>query len=219
VISAKVGIFGDGTYFIRWQKRLLKDENKLWSFLEEQLLRNNQVKLLKTHRDRSSNPRPNTLTRAASQMIALLCYYFAGLRNISETQGDRKVTQPVLKCLLMVAIQYNSTGLINNSVDSVNVFIYRDANQVLGLARGLTLYLTLICRTSHNTVKAVSLSVKDHLYRTPKLQYSNNCVIFYVIQIANQSINSGNSHLNNILEHSYWTTNQNPAGGISQWLG
>jgi hypothetical protein len=28
-------------------------------------------------------------------------------------QGDRKVTQPMLKYLLMVATQYNSTGLIN----------------------------------------------------------------------------------------------------------
>jgi hypothetical protein len=28
-------------------------------------------------------------------------------------QGDRKVTQPILKYLLMIAIQYNSTGLIN----------------------------------------------------------------------------------------------------------
>jgi hypothetical protein len=31
----------------------------------------------------------------------------------SNVQGDRKVTQHILKYLLMVAIQYNPTGLIN----------------------------------------------------------------------------------------------------------
>jgi hypothetical protein len=30
-----------------------------------------------------------------------------------QIQGDRKVTQPILKYLLMVTIQYNSIGLIN----------------------------------------------------------------------------------------------------------
>jgi L-lactate utilization protein LutB len=33
-------------------------------------------------------------------------------------QGDRKITQPILEYLLMVAIQYNSIGLINTQYRS-----------------------------------------------------------------------------------------------------
>jgi hypothetical protein len=36
-----------------------------------------------------------------------------GIFDRSYVQGDKKVTQPILKYLLMVAIQYNSIGLIN----------------------------------------------------------------------------------------------------------
>jgi hypothetical protein len=33
--------------------------------------------------------------------------------NVIETQGDRKVTQPVLKYLLLFAVQFSWTGLTN----------------------------------------------------------------------------------------------------------
>jgi hypothetical protein len=33
--------------------------------------------------------------------------------RLTTIQSDRKITQPILKYILMVAIQYNSTGLIN----------------------------------------------------------------------------------------------------------
>jgi hypothetical protein len=44
-------------------------------------------------------------------LIWLALQYWGFLCN--NVQGDRKVTQPILKYLLTVAIQYNSTGLIN----------------------------------------------------------------------------------------------------------
>jgi hypothetical protein len=44
---------------------------------------------------------------------ALLCSQEPATGPFSELQSDRKVMQPILKYLLMVAIIYNSIGLIN----------------------------------------------------------------------------------------------------------
>jgi hypothetical protein len=59
---------------------------------------------------------PNTCQRGLVELLilgllALVSARFS--RNTSQVQDDRKVTQPILKYLLMFSIQYNSIGLIN----------------------------------------------------------------------------------------------------------
>jgi hypothetical protein len=52
----------------------------------------------------------NLAVRFLSMKI-FACEVYIGL--VMTIQGDRKVTQHILKHLLMVAIQYSSNGLIN----------------------------------------------------------------------------------------------------------
>jgi hypothetical protein len=52
-------------------------------------------------------------TRSGPPRIAGLGTGDVELSGYTGLQGDRKVTQPIVKYLLMIAIQYNLIGLIN----------------------------------------------------------------------------------------------------------
>jgi hypothetical protein len=58
---------------------------------------------------------PSTLIKAPRRFSNKLRNILKVLRKV---QDGRKVTQPVLKYLLMVAVQHNSTGLINTQYRS-----------------------------------------------------------------------------------------------------
>jgi hypothetical protein len=60
--------------------------------------------------------------------------------------SDKKVTQPILKYLLMVAIQYNSTGLINTCI----AVIIQEPTQVMSCFN----LLVPVCQLSSNSQSA-----------------------------------------------------------------
>jgi hypothetical protein len=77
-------------------------------------LQNSVHDLLANHDDSQLNAQLHETTSRATLQHKYISYTTGCLGSpVTQIQADWKVTQPILKYLLMVVIQYNLIGLIN----------------------------------------------------------------------------------------------------------